>query len=107
MKRCNLAYANAGRTALVCRSGRRADEASSATLCGPTARTGAERRSVRDRRHADRTESGPLPVGSLAGHSAAAKLNVLLTVASDMPTFCTRVEGRRHDVNFPDEVSFR
>ena len=40
------------------------------------------------------------------GTQAAVKLNVLLAVASEMPTFCTLVEGRRHDVNFLDEVPF-
>jgi hypothetical protein len=39
------------------------------------------------------------------GTQAAVKLNVLLAVASEMPTFCTLVEGRRHDVNFLDETS--
>jgi hypothetical protein len=41
------------------------------------------------------------------GPQAAVKLNVMLAVASEMPTFCTLVEGRRHDLNFLDEVPFR
>jgi hypothetical protein len=35
------------------------------------------------------------------------KLNVMLAVASETPTFCTLVEGRRHDVKFLDEVPFQ
>ena len=38
------------------------------------------------------------------GTQAAVKLNVMLAVASELPTFCTLVEGRRHDVNFLDDV---
>jgi hypothetical protein len=40
------------------------------------------------------------------GTQAAVKLNVMLAVASEMPAFCTLVEGRRHDVNFLDDVPF-
>ena len=35
----------------------------------------------------------------------AIKLNVMLAVASDLPTFCTLVPGIRHDVHFLDEIS--
>ncbi|MGH7994722.1 MAG: IS4 family transposase [Opitutaceae bacterium] len=39
------------------------------------------------------------------GSQAAVKLNVMLAVASDLPTFCTLVAGTRHDVHFLDEIS--
>ena len=39
------------------------------------------------------------------GTQAAVKLNVMLAVASDLPTFCTLVAGSRHDVHFLDEIA--
>lgn len=38
------------------------------------------------------------------GTQAAVKLNVMLAVATEIPTFCSIVEGGRHDVNFLDEI---
>jgi hypothetical protein len=39
------------------------------------------------------------------GTQAAVKLNVMLAVSSDLPTFCTLVAGTRHDVHFLDEIT--
>jgi hypothetical protein len=41
------------------------------------------------------------------GTQAAVKLNVMLAVTSDLPTFCTLVAGTRHDVHFLDEISIQ
>jgi hypothetical protein len=38
------------------------------------------------------------------GSQAAVKLNVMLSVASELPSFCTLVPGKRHDVNFMDDL---
>ncbi|MGH8019324.1 MAG: DUF4372 domain-containing protein [Opitutaceae bacterium] len=46
------------------------------------------------------------PWAKWQGTQAAVKLNVMLAVASEMPTFCTLVEGRRRDVNFLDDAPF-
>jgi len=40
------------------------------------------------------------------GTQAAVKLNVLLGVASELPSFCTLVDGGEHDVNFLDDLVF-
>lgn len=44
---------------------------------------------------------------SWQGTQAAVKLNVVLSVAAELPEFCTLTEGGKHDVNFLDEVAFR
>jgi hypothetical protein len=41
------------------------------------------------------------------GTQAAVKLNVMLSVAPELPEFCTLVAGGVHDVNFLDDVSFK
>lgn len=38
------------------------------------------------------------------GTQAAVKLNLMLAVTTEIPAFCTLVEGRRHDVNFLDDL---
>jgi IS4 transposase len=38
------------------------------------------------------------------GTQAAVKLNVMLAVTTEIPAFCTVVEGRCHDVNFLDDI---
>jgi hypothetical protein len=40
------------------------------------------------------------------GTHAAVKLNVLLEVAAELPSFCTLVEGGVHDMNFLDDIIF-
>ena len=40
------------------------------------------------------------------GTQAAVKLNVMLAVSTELPTFCSLSSGKRHDVNFLDEVTF-
>ena len=41
------------------------------------------------------------------GTQAAVKLNVMLSVAPELPEFCTLVAGGAHDVNFLDEICFK
>ena len=41
------------------------------------------------------------------GTQAAVKLNVMLSVAAELPEFCTLVAGGVHDVNFLDEITFK
>jgi hypothetical protein len=45
-----------------------------------------------------------LPWARWQGSQAAVKLNMMLTVTTAMPAFCTIVPGDRHDVNFMDEL---
>lgn len=40
------------------------------------------------------------------GTQAAVKLNVMLAVNTELPDFCTLSSGKRHDVNFLDEIVF-
>jgi hypothetical protein len=41
------------------------------------------------------------------GTQAAVKLNVMLSVAPELPEFCTLVAGAVHDVNFLDDILFK
>ena len=40
------------------------------------------------------------------GTQAAVKLNVMLAVNTELPAFCTPSSGRRHDVNFLNDIVF-
>lgn len=40
------------------------------------------------------------------GTQAAVKLNVMLAVNTELPAFCTLSSGKRHDVNFFDDIVF-
>ena len=40
------------------------------------------------------------------GTQAAVKLNVMLAVNTELPAFCTLSSGKRHDVNFLDDIVF-
>jgi hypothetical protein len=40
------------------------------------------------------------------GTQAAVKLNVLLAVSTELPAFCTLSSGKRHDVNFLDNIQY-
>ncbi|MDR1496823.1 MAG: IS4 family transposase [Puniceicoccales bacterium] len=40
------------------------------------------------------------------GTQAAVKLNVMLAVNTELPAFCTLTSGKRHDVNFLDDIVF-
>lgn len=107
MRRCNLAYANERRDARVfaqvagvlMRRARR-------LYAGEPAELGLDG----DLFAIDATlidlSLALFPWAKWQGTQAAVKLNVMLAVASEMPTFCTLVEARRHDVNFLDEVPF-
>jgi len=107
MKRCNLAYANEWRDArlfaevavvLMRRTMRLyADEPPELGLDGDLFAIDATLIEL---------SLALFPWAKWQGTQAAVKLNVMLAVASEMPTFCTLVEGRRHDVNFLDEVPF-
>jgi hypothetical protein len=107
MRRCNLAYANEGRdsrlfaevAAVLMRRAQRmyAGEPPELGLDGDLFAIDATLIDL---------SLTLFPWARWQGTQAAVKLNVLLAVASEMPTFCTLVEGRRHDVNFLDEVPF-
>jgi hypothetical protein len=40
------------------------------------------------------------------GTQAAVKLNMMLAVNTELPAFCTLGSGKRHDVNFLDDITF-
>lgn len=108
VKRCNLAYANEHRdarlfaavTAVLMRRAQRlyAAEPAELALDGELFAIDATLINL---------SLALLPWARWQGTQAAVKLNVMLTVASEMPAFCTLVEGTRHDVHFLDEVPIR
>jgi len=107
VKRCNLAYANERRdarlfaevAAVLMRRARRlyADTPSELNLDGDLFAIDATLIDL---------SLALFPWAKWQGTQAAVKLNVMLAVSTELPSFCTLVEGRRHDVNFLDEVPF-
>jgi hypothetical protein len=108
VKRCNLAYANERRDARVfadiagvlMRRARRlyANEPAELGLDGDLFAIDAT---------LIKLSLALFPWAKWQGTQAAVKLNVMLAVATEIPAFCTLVEGRRHDVNFLDDIPFR
>lgn len=108
VKRCNLAYANEHRdarlfadvTTVLMRRAQRlyAAEPSALSLDGDLFAIDATLIDL---------SLALFPWARWQGTQAAVKLNVMLAVASDLPTFCTLVPGTRHDVHFLDEISMR
>lgn len=108
VKRCNLAYANEHRdsrlfadvTTVLMRRAQRlyAAEPSGLQLDGDLFAIDATLIDL---------SLALFPWARWQGTQAAVKLNVMLAVASDLPTFCTLVAGTRHDVHFLDEISIQ
>lgn len=106
VKRCNLAYANEQRdarlfaevTTVLMRRAQRLDGAE------PTALSLDGDLFAIDATLID-LSLALFPWARWQGTQAAVKLNVMLAVASDLPTFCTLVAGSRHDVHFLDEIA--
>ncbi|MGH8016846.1 MAG: IS4 family transposase [Opitutaceae bacterium] len=105
VKRCNLAYANERRdarlfaeiAAVLMRRARRlyADTPSELSLDGDLFAIDATLIDL---------SLALFPWAKWQGTQAAVKLNVMLAVTTELPSFCTLVEGRRHDVNFLDDI---
>ena len=107
VKRCNLAYANEHRdarlfaevAAVLMRRARR-------VYAGEPPELGLDGELFAIDATIIELSLALFPWARWQGTQAAVKLNVMLAVASEMPAFCTLVEGRRHDVNFLDDVPF-
>lgn len=105
VKRCNLAYANEHRdarlfaevAAVLMRRARRlyADEPTELGLDGELFAVDASLIEL---------SLALFPWARWQGTQAAVKLNVMLAVTTELPAFCSVVEGKRHDVNFLDEL---
>lgn len=105
VKRCNLAYANEHRdarlfaevAAVLMRRARRlyADEPTELGLDGELFAVDASLIEL---------SLALFPWARWQGTQAAVKLNVMLGVTTEIPAFCTVVEGRCHDVNFLDDI---
>ena len=105
IKRCNLAYANEHRdarmfaevAAVLMRRARRlyADEPTELGLDGELFAVDASLIEL---------SLALFPWARWQGTQAAVKLNVMLAVTTEIPAFCTVVEGRCHDVNFLDDI---
>jgi hypothetical protein len=107
MKRCNLAYANERRearlfaevAAVLIRRARR-------LYAGQPPELGLDGELFAIDATLIELSLALFPWARWQGSQAAVKLNVMLAVGSEMPAFCTLSEGRRHDVNFLDQVPF-
>ena len=105
VKRCNLAYANEHRAAqmfaevaaVLMRRARRlyADDPTELGLDGELFAVDASLIEL---------SLALFPWARWQGTQAAVKLNVMLAVTTELPAFCTVVEGRCHDVNFLDDI---
>jgi hypothetical protein len=105
VRRCNLAYANEHRdarvfaevAAVLMRRARRlyADVPTELGLDGELFAVDASLIAL---------SLALFPWARWQGTQAAVKLNVMLAVTTEIPAFCTLVEGRCHDVNFLDEI---
>ncbi|NJO55409.1 MAG: IS4 family transposase [Rhodospirillales bacterium] len=105
VKRCNLAYANEHRdarlfaevAAVLMRRAQRlyADESTELGLDGELFAVDSSLIEL---------SLALFPWARWQGTQAAVKLNVMLAVTTEIPAFCTLVEGRRHDVNFLDDL---
>ena len=105
VKRWNLAYANERRdarlfaevAAVLMRRARRlyADEPTELGLAGELFAVDASLIEL---------SLALFPWARWQGTQAAVKLNVMLAVTTELPAFCTIVEGRCHDVNFMAEI---
>lgn len=105
VKRCNLAYANEHRdarlfgdvAAVLMRRARRLH-------CGEPTELDLDGELFAIDGSLIELSLALFPWARWQGTQAAVKLNVMLAVASEIPAFCTLVEGQRHDVNFLDDV---
>jgi len=107
VKRCNLAYANKHRAAalfaelamMLMRRARRlyADTPAELGLDGELFAIDASLIEL---------SMAVFPWARWQGTQAAVKLNVLLSVNTELPAFCTLSSGKRHDVNFLDDIVF-
>jgi hypothetical protein len=105
VKRCNLAYANEHRdarlfaevAAVLMRRARRlyVDEPAELGLDGELFAVDASLIEL---------SLALFPWARWQGTQAAVKLNVMLAVTTEIPAFCSVVEGHRHDVNFLDDI---
>jgi len=107
VKRCNLAYANKHRAAalfaelamMLMHRARRlyADTPAELGLDGELFAIDASLIEL---------SMAVFPWARWQGTQAAVKLNVLLSVNTELPAFCTLSSGKRHDVNFLDDIVF-
>jgi hypothetical protein len=107
VKRCNLAYANEHRSAtlfakiamVLMRRARRlyADTPAELHLDGDLFAIDATLIEL---------SLAIFPWARWQGTQAAVKLNVMLAVNTELPAFCTLTSGKRHDVNFLDDILF-
>jgi hypothetical protein len=107
VKRCNLAYANEHRSAalfaeiamVLMRRARRlyADTPAELKLDGELFAIDASLIEL---------SLAVFPWARWQGTQAAVKLNVMLAINTELPAFCTLSSGKRHDVNFLDDIVF-
>lgn len=107
VKRCNLAYANEHRSAalfaeiamVLMRQARRlyAHTPAELNLDGELFAIDASLIEL---------SLAVFPWARWQGTQAAVKLNVMLAVNTELPDFCTLSSGKRHDVNFLDDIIF-